>query len=683
MVPLPSFLLSAAGVGVALTSLAWDLLTGSGVYQFGRTQMAGCLLGAAILGVGIWIYPADRSAKFLSVPSLALGLPPWRWLAAFALSAGASCLGLLLPPAHLFAATSWITWAYLAAACLFLPARFGALIFLSAIVLSTALAVINSIKVGLTGLPLTMLDIEIASANPAGLWAALKLPPWSRAVALGIIAVTLAIALLTGVMCLVRPLWSKSRRAVAVKSALRCAAILGIAVMTAIHFEHLFTQLRTYRGTWEPQGVAVMAAEIGVLPYLAYSRHIEAKQTGDFFKSSADTDPPTAAEVREAVLQYMDFSSLSDGRSSALPNIVILLAESTFHPNIAFRLNKSVDSALFSTSDETEATGPLLVNVIGGGTWVTEFESIVGLDSRAFGYAGYYTHASLSPYVSRTLATHLKSKGYVTHAFFPHEGEFYNYRNAYRAYGFDTIFDSRDLGHSDDWTHSDTEVVDDFIRTMGSNPKSPFFSYVVLVENHGPHECRVESISEMPVRFAETEEFEPNCALHEYLRRLHSTEEAVASLEKYLREMERRDGRPFVLLVFGDHQPFTFTGTHMVKYDFSPFRTAVRTNVTYFHLLTSARRRVRCCLDEIPATLLPTLVSAYAADDPDDVYLGVNLWLFARCGPDAVRTRSLVGLSQQGEGGAPTLAGRRHGACSSAYAQALSAYRRSEILRFD
>jgi hypothetical protein len=683
MVPLPAFLLSAAGVGVALTSLAWDLLTGSGVYQFGRTQMAGCLLGAAMFGVGIWISPADRYAKSLSVPSLALGLPPWRWLATFALSAVASCLALLLPPTYLFAATSWIAWAYIAAACLILPARFGALIFLSAIVLSAVLAVINSIKVGLTGLPLTMLDIEIASANPAGLWAALKLPPWTRGIALGVIAGMFTITLLTGLICLFRPFWSESRRAAAVKSVLRCAAILGIAAMTAIHFEHLFTQLRIYRGTWEPQGLAAMAAEIGVLPYLAYSRHIEISQTGDFFKSSADTDPPTAAEVREAILQYLDFDSPSDGRSSALPNIVILLAESTFDPNIAFRLNKSVDSVLFSPRDATEATGPLLVNVIGGGTWVTEFESIVGLDSRMFGYSGYYTHASLSPYISRTLATYLKSKGYVTHAFFPHEGEFYNYRNAYHAYGFDTIFDSRDLGHSDDWTHSDTEVVDDFTRTMGSNPESPFFSYVLLVENHGPHECNVASTSEMPIRFADTDEFAPNCALHEYLRRLRSTEAAVTSLEKYLREVQRRDGRPYVLLVFGDHQPFTFTGTHMVKYDFSPFRTAVRTNVTHFHLLTSAKRRVRCCLEEIPATLLPTLVSAYAVDDPDDVYLGVNLWLFDQCGPDAVRTRSLVGLSQQGEGGAPPSAGRRLGACGSAYAQALSAFRRSGIIRFD
>jgi hypothetical protein len=55
-----------------------------------------------------------------------------------------------------------------------------------------------------------------------------------------------------------------------------------------------------------------------------------------------------------------------------------------------------VRSDLFEPNPLTQALGSLYVNAVGGGTWLSEFESIVGVDERLFGYAGYYTHASLS-----------------------------------------------------------------------------------------------------------------------------------------------------------------------------------------------------------------------------------------------------------------------------------------------
>ncbi len=243
-----------------------------------------------------------------------------------------------------------------------------------------------------------------------------------------------------------------------------------------------------------------------------------------------------------------------------MPNIVIVLAESTFDPNAAFRLDRKVQSSLFESNDSTVAVGPFHVNVIGGGTWVTEFETITGLDSRLFGYSGYYSHSSLSPYVEQDLFTYLESRGYHSSAFFPNEGEFYNYRNAYESYGADRIFDSEDQGHTDGWAGTDTQVIDDFMRIMGPEPDGPFLSYVLLIENHGPHDCRVSNLNDIPVRLTETTELEPNCMLQEYLRRLASTETAFASLISYLRGIEAREGRPFLLAIFGDHQPYSFTG---------------------------------------------------------------------------------------------------------------------------
>src|SRR5262245_62227336 len=61
-----------------------------------------------------------------------------------------------------------------------------------------------------------------------------------------------------------------------------------------------------------------------------------------------------------------------------------------------------------------------------GGSWVTEFEVITGVDSRIFGYHGFYTHFYIAPKVKNSFVEYLVRKGYKTAAFYPVEGSFYN-----------------------------------------------------------------------------------------------------------------------------------------------------------------------------------------------------------------------------------------------------------------
>jgi hypothetical protein len=107
-------------------------------------------------------------------------------------------------------------------------------------------------------------------------------------------------------------------------------------------------------------------------------------------------------------------------------------------------------------------------------------------------------------------------------------------------------------------------------------------------------------------------------------------------------------------------------------------------NQTFYQLISSAAGRVKCCLSEIPATLVPTLLSAYAADDPDDIYLGVNLWLYERCGTDSISGGPLTGLFRDeainASSGTRARTDRRSESCRSAYESALAAYRDLEII---
>jgi len=676
---LSGLLVAGAGLALLAMSFAWDSIRGEEIQHLGPRQVLGVLVGALLLAVGGGLFVTDRGLWSLARPPPASGLPPWRWWTTLLIAGVATALVLLLPHKAFLAWANWIFWGYFVAACLLLPARPGRLVLLAGVSVGTLLSAINAVKVSLTTMPLTMLDVKIAVTNPAGLWDALHLPPWTRHAAVAAAVGAGSWILLSVLVAVRRALRSGPWREVAQRAGLRSSGIVLVLALATAYFNRLFLELDAYRHTWNVTRVVEMAAEVGVLPYLAYSSSLERSRTGDFFDDAIGADPPTVAEIESAVRAHIDFPLDGAARLGPLPNIVVVLAESTFDPNAAFRLERPVESSLFISGPNTVSVGALRVNVVGGGTWVSEFETIAGLDSRLFGYGGFYAHASLSPYVSATLATHLERKGYRTTAMFPHDGDFYNYRRAYQAYGFDEITDSRDRGRQDGWRDTDVQVVEDFVRLMGPEPGAPFFSYLLLIENHSPHNCAVASIDEIPVRFAGTREFEPNCVLHEYLRRLRSTEAAMRILTEYLQQLEERSGRPFVLLVFGDHQAYTFSDAPMVRYNFDHLRTPLGKNVTFYNISASDRNRIRCCLDEVPTALLPTLISAFVAEGPQEVYLGLNLWLYDRCGSDAAAIRVLREMSLRPD--AAEQVDTRSGACKAAYARALAGYRDAGVMR--
>src|SRR5262245_36606821 len=74
------------------------------------------------------------------------------------------------------------------------------------------------------------------------------------------------------------------------------------------------------------------------------------------------------------------------------------------------------------------------------------------------------------------------------------------------------------------------------------------------------HPCRsFESDRQFLTTFAANVSFEKNCQLNEYLKRTASTSDGFELVLQELRQIERQTGRPFVLLVYGDHQPWSFT----------------------------------------------------------------------------------------------------------------------------
>src|SRR5918996_6129476 len=542
---------------------------------------------------------------------------------------------------------------------LVLPARLLLVSIPLAVGALQALGRVNELKISGVFLPITFFDVKTVIADPTVLVNAVGI----RADLYRIVSITvgvLAFALVASVFYkfggysfLDHLKLSRSRGETRTRSSsfvLHAVAFLAVLIAAQtclarygrfVHANLNTRETKLWQELWLPSSQVTLSRELGVLEYVAFS--FAANEGADI---SLDHGPgPTVKELRRVAAGFVN-SSVHPSKA-LLPNIVFFHAESTFDPAVAFKLSGRVELPLWSKQSETRALGPLRVNVIGGGSWVTEFEVITGADSRIFGYHGFYTHYYIAPKVKNSFAEYLGRKGYKTAAFYPVEGSFYNVEKAFRSYGFKEFIDGGALRLPADWgSLIDRDIIKAVIEHGAFRGSDPFFYFISTSENHGPHPCRsFASEQQFLTMFAAPVSFEENCQLNEYLKRAISTSDAFELVLKQLKQIERQTGRPFVLLVYGDHQPWSFTGGiysipggTAAEDGFKNF-FGVRSNAdgyqTFFHLLASDNTVVRSRFTKPPpVSLLPTLVSAFVATSHDDLYLPINFLSFASCGSD-------------------------------------------------
>lgn len=566
-----------------------------------------------------------------------------------------------------------------------------AILFLAASI-AFGLEEVNRTKIALTQAPLTALDLKIAFANPLGLWQSLGWPYWTLRLGIacgGLILISCAAVL-------VRDVRKSCASMEAVKRCARSAVCQAWAVGALIYFVHSLPGLLAVRAVkngslWEPVGLAKYSESIGAVPFVLFSSFLETNDGGPYYDTTLQAAPASPAELARASGRYVNIHSPSQ---SQLPNIIVLMAESTFDPNKAFRLAGRHEVTLFTPRSDTQLLTGLQVNAVGGGSWITEFESIAGIDSRNFGYSGFYTHATLSPYIRRTLVRYLAAKGYDTAAYYPWPGTFYNARRAYGNYGFRHFFDPGDFDLPVATWQSDRSIAAAALSKLKPMRAAPFFAYVVLTENHAPHPCDHFSRSEdFVATFAGVQDFGMNCQLNEYLRRLDSTSEAFDLVATYLRELQQATGRPYVLAIFGDHQPHTFTGTdsaHYSTFDYSPVRTQAGLQETFLHIRSSMAVTLKCCGPAAPpAAIIPSLLSAFAASSLDDIYMPETFYLYQHCGSKPVKGGLTWGVQDDAASALrevnresrphPLDSDTRAGTCEDVFRTALAAYHREGI----
>lgn len=545
------------------------------------------------------------------------------------------------PSALLQGFSTVILAGYVLGVALLLRPLAGVVMTCSAGALGWLLHEAHDIKLALTSLPLTSFDVVLAAKDPLGALSAAALSVPAQVV---LVLVALGIALFIAADCVVgvlHVLWNRGRRSAAVAAltlVLSSASALGLntfAGRVASQVKSTSQRSDLAHRQWEPNGVAALSASVGLIPFLLYSYTLHGDNSTAPWNRVGATEAVSPGVIEAAVAEYLDLRPIDPERRA---NIAVVLMESTFDPNRLFRLDRPVRPSVLVSGPLTHMLAPLQVNTQGGGTWISEFEALVGISHELFGYWGYYTHTSLGPYVKRTIAISLSESGYVTSAFYPTSGDFYNASKAYRKYGFREFLDGLDLGLGATWRKSDVDVMRAYLdrhhRLHGSDT-APFFSVFLSVENHSPHPCTTfRRPDQFVVRFQGAAADEMNCQLNEYVAVLDRTSRAVEMLRAYLAAEEARTGRPYVIVAFGDHVGHTFASTggpDMSRFDYGPLRSEAEMRTTVVHVLGSARNPLRRPLGKIPITLLPTLISAYIAERAEDLYLPSNLALFAEC----------------------------------------------------
>lgn len=503
------------------------------------------------------------------------------------------------------------------------------------VIVHRALGAVNRHKIDLTNNPVMPRDLRTAISNPRLMCDLTDIPHWVGGIVVLAIVLAAASVLAAVLFSLPHTDWR-----LALARMMVLGAIVAYAGLARARFvEHLHGRFAKHEfpfgkavqdravpswkaavAMWTPSFNSTLSLHLGAVPFLIFKSGRNTFHEATIFRKDPSAVPVSASRIASSIPQHERMET---------PNIVVLQVESGFNPNWAFQLDSTFDSFLFQRNRYTRFVVPLHVNVVGGGSWVSEFEFLTGLDTRLFGDEGLYTHIALPKLIKQAFPSYLQARGFRTCALFPVLGSFYNSRRAFEHYGFDTFWDSADLSLPD-WHVSDVMMADAFRRKVPEMADSPFFAYIVTNGAHSPFRSAPADEPHREPCLPATATPSMSGKLRDYLALLRNSEQAARSILEDLEEVERRTGRHFVLLLYGDHQPWDFVTSKNAAFD--AVRTAQPKTQTFAHLMSS---KGRFDIDsEIPATLLPSIVSCFVTGSTADLYLPINFYLFQQAGAD-------------------------------------------------
>lgn len=269
--------------------------------------------------------------------------------------------------------------------------------------------------------------------------------------------------------------------------------------------------------------------------------------------------------------------TVDNTKGKKMPNVIAVMGEAFYDidriPGIEFNDNYNPLENFHKIASEGYS-GRIVTSVFGGGTSETEFSFLTG-HSMAL---NTNTGSPYTSYIRRdtfSLARVFEKSGYETMAFHPGDAWFYNRNNVYQFFGFDNKYfkNSMDLskvtmnyGYISDRDAYEF-LLGKFKEHISSKPATPFFQFMVTINNHGPYSS--ESLGN-PEILKRKDNMSPEAyyTVNNYINGLMRCDKALGYLTQSLEETDE----PVVLIFYADHLPFLgkdAMGYKALNYDIS------------------------------------------------------------------------------------------------------------------
>ncbi|MCI5850141.1 MAG: LTA synthase family protein [Sutterellaceae bacterium] len=244
------------------------------------------------------------------------------------------------------------------------------------------------------------------------------------------------------------------------------------------------------------------------------------------------------------------------------PDVILMLQESTTDPRI-YELKDGwqlPDLSVFDDRTAEKASGPLRVHTFGGGTWISEFSALTGLDPDDFRSAKNSVFYTVVGRVRNSIFREFSRNGYETIVLTSFNPSAYHSGEAYRALGVDRIVRPQDFGYpasrtENIWTIRTADMLGYARRLLDEPHEKPRFVYMLTMREHGPYDQK-GSLYDVIRGHAGTDA--EAVALSAYYEKLADSGEAFSEFYRYVGDRKK----PTVFLRFGDHQP----GIHWNRY---------------------------------------------------------------------------------------------------------------------
>lgn len=237
-------------------------------------------------------------------------------------------------------------------------------------------------------------------------------------------------------------------------------------------------------------------------------------------------------------------ASFFSGRQA---DVIVVMSESLWDPTKMSSIRYSADPM---PTIRAAQSGQVFSPEFGGMTANVEFEALTGFSNAFLPYGSI----PYQQYIRRpvpSLATFFESKGYVTKAFHPFQGWFWNRNNVYQSLGFREFHSEDNMPAMDKrGIFASDEDLTRFIIKEADKTEQPFFFFAVTLQGHGPYEQNRYAKNTIEVD-APTLSDASTSSLATYTQGVKEADQSLKGLMDWAKKRRRET----IIVLFGDHLP--------------------------------------------------------------------------------------------------------------------------------